>query len=461
MIIIGAFVFNRGFLTYDYSMESMLKMNDVGSILTGYHEVPNLLVDGIKWWHGEWIQDGIPAFRPVSSYLYWCESHLGLTYGFWWVSWIGLLLLGANCILSAVLAWQFTGSKVLALGAGILATTVRFHNPGHPDIWLAWYPVHQDLMMNALMLGAIASFYQWFQTAEKKWLPMCWVLYVLGILAKEHVYIFPLLAGVIVLLGWYRKSGKVPLKTAFAQVAMMLGFVIALSLYRAAVIEHPRNPSLKWNQFIYKPVIFLFPHFSGYLFQRILLENGKHQDIFMSKDSWMPGLSLILFLGISGAVIFRKKYGNYWWTSLPVMSGVIFLLVTVFLGIFGPVVDTPGAINTPDQKILTAVMTIIDHPFAKEGLRNTIWMTATFYFLLLLWKYRKQEPSLECFALLYLAHLPVLDYIGWHYTTPAWFVWSVYWMVVWKLVWLNIKAPPPLGGAHFFCYNNINDFQTA
>jgi len=459
--VVLAFILNAGFLKVEgYTTGKILSMNDIASIKLGYEQTPNLLIDGLRWWRGEWIQVGIAAFRPVSSYLYWLETHLWLHQGFIWTAWIGFVLFSVNCLLSGVLAWQLTQSKICAFGAAILATTVRFHNPGQPDIWLGWYPVHQDLMMNALMLGGIASFYQWFSTGERKWLPLSWVLFIVGSLSKEHVYVFPLFATVIVVFGQRRNKKQIPLKSALGQVALMFLTIIGLWVYRAEVIDHPRNPSLKWNQLIYKPGIFLFSEFAGYLFQRIQVKTGVYKEVFLSKDSWMPGLSLVFFVGIGATVKLRQKFQNRW-VSLPVCSMVIMLITAGFLGTYGPISDIPGAVNTFDQRIVTAIMTILDHPFAKEGLRMVIWMTMTFYFLYLLWMYRRDYPSLEAFGFLYLAYLPVLDYIGWHYTTPAWFVWSVYWVMIWKLVYTNLAVKaPPIGRRSFFCYNNLKCLLT-
>jgi hypothetical protein len=65
--------------------DSVLIGSDVQAIVAGYHHSPNLLIDGLRWWHGPWIEEGIQVYRPVSSYLLWTETWIGLHWGFQWV----------------------------------------------------------------------------------------------------------------------------------------------------------------------------------------------------------------------------------------------------------------------------------------------------------------------------------------------------------------------------------------
>src|SRR5689334_10476907 len=82
-------------------LKLVLGMNDVPSIIDGYNRAPSLLTDSLRWWHGTWIQEGIGAFRPISSYQYWIETWVGLHWGFYLVSWMGMALLIAASLLTA------------------------------------------------------------------------------------------------------------------------------------------------------------------------------------------------------------------------------------------------------------------------------------------------------------------------------------------------------------------------
>ena len=74
-------------------------MNDVTAIVGGYRLAPNLELDGLAWWHGPWIQQSVQVLRPLSYYMLWIETAIGLRWGFFWVGCIGVMLLVANCLL--------------------------------------------------------------------------------------------------------------------------------------------------------------------------------------------------------------------------------------------------------------------------------------------------------------------------------------------------------------------------
>ncbi|MFA4016353.1 MAG: hypothetical protein RUDDFDWM_001456 [Candidatus Fervidibacterota bacterium] len=53
-IVLLAGIFNWRFIQH-CDLEEILKMNDVRAILSGFQKTPNLLVGGLRWWHGTWI----------------------------------------------------------------------------------------------------------------------------------------------------------------------------------------------------------------------------------------------------------------------------------------------------------------------------------------------------------------------------------------------------------------------
>jgi hypothetical protein len=391
-------------------VQDVLGMNDVQSILLGYRETPNVLVDGLRWWHGTWIQHGIPTFRPLSSYLYWTECWVGFHWGFLWPALFGFCLFVGNCLVSAALGFRLTGSRLGMVVAAVLATQVRVHNTGQPDYWLAWFPVHQELLMNGLMLGALLCFDVWFERAERKYLGWSWVLFVAGCLAKEHVFIFPAFAAAIAL--FRRGNAKVTVREGLLQAGGMLLLVFAFFAYRAAIIEHPRNPTLKPIQFVSKPLIFLFPVFGRYL---------------LIGEWWLPGLAALL---VACPYTMRRLRSRHPGSLLTAPCAAVLLTAAAALAYLRFATPSFG----------DAVGTLGDVGRAKES-RDLLRMIATLYAVYLLWRYRSSEPTAAAFGLVALAHLPILDFIGWHYTLSPWFVWCPCCALVAKLVWINVGRP--------------------
>ena len=174
LILCGAVGRNSQFVDL-CTAERVLAMNDVAGILQGFHATPHLLADGLRWWHGPWIQEGIGAFRPLSSYLLWADCFVGLRYGFFYTGCIGMLLLVANCALCVALAWRFTRSRAGVYTAALLAPAGGLFIMGgnQPPHWLVWFPVHHDLMMIAWLLGALLAFDCWLESARSRHLAWC------------------------------------------------------------------------------------------------------------------------------------------------------------------------------------------------------------------------------------------------------------------------------------------------
>ena len=122
-----ALLWNYRFI-YWCSPQQELKMNDVVPILKGFYQTPNLLTGGLKWWTGTWIYDGIHAYRPVASYLYWIVAWIGTNYGYIWSAWLAFFLYLSVCWIMTALAWRFTASKWCAWLALMMATSFRSFN---------------------------------------------------------------------------------------------------------------------------------------------------------------------------------------------------------------------------------------------------------------------------------------------------------------------------------------------
>ncbi|MEO6907107.1 MAG: hypothetical protein ABI210_04380 [Abditibacteriaceae bacterium] len=406
------FFWNRAFLDW-VSLPKILVMHDVPAILQGYEKVHRLFPGSGAWWTGTWIQEGIHAYRPLASYLYWIESAIGLHWGFIWVGWIGVMLLVLNALLSGALAWRLTKWKPAVLLAVVLAVALRFFNwaGATPDYWLAWYPVHQELLMNALLIGAIIAFDTWYENAQNRYLFLAWFCFVAGALTKEHVYIFPAFAIAIALLR--RRGAVIKLPQALFQCGLMSAAILALWIYRANVIIDPRNPHLRLISLIRKPFLYCF-----YPFYKPVC----------SGEFWYCGLALLLF--VLAGVLLRWRHSR--WRNLlqkpfalHVVGTACLLVIALYCALTFGVSDAFWFFFDPKQSYFRLI--------------ELSTMLATIYSLWLLWKYRKQEPTMAALAFMMLAYLPVITYLGWHYTVAAWFIRCAYWGVILKCVWLDLS----------------------
>lgn len=377
----------------------MRAMNDVPSILAGYAQTPHLFPESVRWWRGQWIQVNIPAFRPVSAYLYWSECWIGMHAGWVWNGWIGYALLVVNACLSSVLAWRLTQSRACLLLAGGLATQPVLFNASQPRQWLIWFPVHQDLLMSALLLGALLQFDRWRQTASRRALLGCWVCFVLGALAKEHVYIFPLLALADALL--WPGTDKARRRQGAAQAGLMALTVGALWVYRASVIAHPRNPH---------------PHAAGVAEMALLYLYNTVYRVALSGEWWLAGLAVLLCVLVGAA----RRWGGR--LRLSAWIGGSLAAVWLYLTL-----ATGSAAAT--------LWLFVDGNSALIYPHDLLFLCVTLYGTWLLWKRRRDAPTGAAWAFLFLSYAPVLNFMGWHYALPAWFVRAAYDALIGKLMW--------------------------
>lgn len=395
------------------SLPQILKMNDVPGILQGYRQTPHLWPDSLAWWSGSWIQSGIAAFRPLASYLYWIESWVGLHVGFLWVGWIGFALLVGVCWLVSILTWRLTQSKVCVFLSAILAPAIKFTN-WNPDHWLAWFPVHQELLLLVFVLGALLCFDAWHQSGERRFLFGAWILFILGCLTKEFVYIFPAFALAIVLL---RESPAVIKRRGLQQFCWMSIVVLAFVCYRKAVVPHPRNPPL------FEPIDFLHHAF-------LFLLHPFYMSVLLL-DAWMPLLALLIFIICGGWLRWRqtpqgRALLEKRWTSL-ILGLMAIGIVAIYCAATRPFMDVFWFFFEPKSRGL--------------HLQELGAMIGTIYSVYLLWKYRREEPTALVFAFVVLSYVPAFTFIGWHYTIPGWFFRSAYWPLIGKLVWIDLGRP--------------------
>lgn len=394
---IALFVFLLNIHPINFSkIQPAPKMNDVPSILIGYHKTPNLLTNGLTWWHGPWIEEGVQAYRPVSSYLLWIESNILENYGSIPIIAIGGLLLLLICLLSSVIAWQITKSYWCgALGGTLAAYVVRFDNNGIANEWLAWYPVHHDLMAIAFALAATWAFLKWLESENKKYIIPCWTFFILGLFSKEYLYIFPVMA-LAMALGY--RSTFANKKHIATHVGLMSCCVLIFYVFRQMVLPKPYMPNaLTEHMVITHSLLFWFHDLYLYL---------------PSKIFWIPLLALTIFVS-AGMIV---KTPNREIILIAIIVPFIFLHFTT--------------------GILNSFWYFFDFPTGIDHLNYFFQIIFTFYTFWLVFKYRKTHPGIMAYVLMMLAYIPTFAYLGWHYGLAGWFFRSaIFWPVMIKLVW--------------------------
>lgn len=416
-----AIVVNLPFI-HHVSKPEMFKMADVPEIFSGFYNIHSV-TDTLQWWHGSWIHQGTGALRPVSSYLYWFDCLLGLQYGFFWVGCVGLALLLLNCFWVHRLAYQFTENQSLAAFAGFLAACLPYFNfvPSTPEYWLVWFPAHDTLLCSVFLLAGLSYYADWAKSNEKKALVFAWGFWITASLTKEYAYIFPMFACAVIL-----QCNLKPRRLALIHILFMLVFIVGLFIYRHAVILHPRDPVYKATMFLRKPFLYL-----AYPFYKQVL----------TEDYWIPGLAVLLFCLIGGLLkLARGKYSSFLRKQFITSATCFFFMLIV--GLYCQIANGSWVL---------AMWDLFDHS-ALRG-RQLCSMVATIYAFWLAYKYRNELPTTLVLTLMILSYVPVIAYLGWHYTIISWFVRCFYWAVIGK------AALRDIGGFKPFRTSNRTKFE--
>jgi hypothetical protein len=347
---------------------------------------------------------------PLATCLLWVETAVGRRCGFFWTACGGLALFVAAGWLTVALAWRFTGSRWCALIAAVLAPSVRFFNAGgrqQPADWLAWYPIHPNLLLIVWLLGALLAWCVWLDTNRKPALIMTWACFLGGALTSIFAAVFPFMA--LVLVGGRQR--QVATRTALSQAGGML-VIAALSLVLG---QHPQVPVFddQWPtaalQIARKPLLFWFGSFDRYLFVHAY---------------WMVGLALLVFAYFGAFLHWRSRFGSRLAVAQgwAVACGLFLLILCLYLIVPGWLPDIMGNfMNWRDTEYF---------------LFDLAAMVLTLYSISLLWKYRRDEPSLAAWLLMALAYIPIFTFEDWHYTIAGWFLRSaIYWPLVVKLAY--------------------------
>lgn len=411
IVALGSWWWNHDFGLWTRP-DHLAQMNDVPDILRGFDRTPDFWRDSWRWWHGPWIQQGIGAYRPLSSILLWLECSLGRRYGFEWVARFGIVLLGLVSWECVLLARQFTRSKAAMFIAALLAPSARFHLMGAsaPPYWLAWFAGHHDLLMIALLLGALLFWTGWLENTRKRDLVLALAAFGLGVLSKEFVYIFPSMALSVAL---FHPRRRVELCRALVVVGAMVGLVALAWVFRALVLPHPYNPPrLRVVHFLRRPFLYWFPSFYKYI----------------PAHNYFPALlALWLWASVGLGLRFKSHWQGFvrrivW--PLGVLAGVL-ALAALFAGV------------GEEFWYFADVWTGWEHQ------SDLIQMIFNLWALSAMWKLRRQTPSLAVLGVFLLAYVPVWTYLGWHYTLAGWFVRAgLWWPMLYHLARLDwLKWP--------------------
>ncbi|RYX80842.1 hypothetical protein EON83_26760 [bacterium] len=400
LVVAGAWHWNHNFGPWARA-ENLWQINDVPQILQGYKATPNLLIDGWKWWHGAWIQQGVEAYRPLSSVLLWLECFAGEKFGFEWVSRFGVCLVGLISWQCVGLAREFTRSRGSMLIAALLAPAARFWLMGGvaTPSWLTWFAVHHDLAMISALLGALLWWTRWLRSGKRSDLGLALALFVAGVLFKEFVYIFPAMAFCAALFTYDR---SVDIRTALLWVGAMLGFLACMWAFRAHVLPHAYNPPpVTLVHFEQRPFLYWFPSYYKYV---------------LSGDWFLPTVALWLLVSVGASIRWKSAMIS---PTVRVVYPLGVMAVVLWLGqVFYGLAEGFWYLFEP--------RTHWGHFIDLAQMLFSLWGLSA------IWKYRRQTPSLAVTGVFFLAYAPVWTYLGWHYTLTGWFVRAALW---WPLLY--------------------------
>ena len=234
-----AFVCNWQFLQHP-TLASMPHFEfDVANIIVGFRHNPAFL-GGWSCWHGNWINEGAPGFRPLSSHLHWAQVWLGFNAGWVYAGWTTFALFVACCWGIIGLAWRWTRNFWWAGLAGALSAGQRFlAGDREPGSWPAWFPMSDYLLCTMFLLAALIAFDCWLERQQhtgkpgRKWLLVAVICVVASALSKEMGYIAPLMLAALAL---FRSESRQQMLRALFVSALLLVGVGLLYLYRGQVV---------------------------------------------------------------------------------------------------------------------------------------------------------------------------------------------------------------------------------
>ena len=344
---------------------------DVASIIAGYHHNPAFL-GGWNCWHGNWINEGAPGFRPLSSHLHWLQVWLGLNVGWVYAGWTTFALFVACCWGITGLAWRWTQSLWWAGLAGILCAGQRFlAGDREPGSWPAWFPMSDYLLCTMFLLAALIAFDYWLERQQKtarlerKWLLVVVVCVLASALSKEMGYVAPLMLAALAI---FRSGSRKQMFSALIASALMLIGIGLLYLYRGQVIVNGTSYitlDRVWNK----------------------VWRNEITNVIQADQWWLLILALIVWSWLW--IVWHGRIGQ---VEVPIARALTFGVLTLAFFFAGAVFFAPVAILQVTEQplaILARIMGILALPWGA-------WLVAN------------SRVGLSSWAILSLIYLPNL-----------------------------------------------------
>lgn len=410
MLLYSAFI-------HHCSVAEMLTMNDVPSIVEGYHKVPDIGHAFVRYWTAPWIQYSIYCFRPVSGFLYWLETDIGFKHGFIWDAWFGYGLYAVSVWLCSLITYRFTRSPLLTVVGAVFAVGIRLYNGGQPDMWLAWYPIHQDLLMMVFILAAVVSFDHWLETESKTSLAITWVAFAVGCLTKEYLFAFPFMAATMAMLR--PRSSTLSKRDAVVQVALFVATVLVLIVVRHIMYVHPRDPHFRKAVILHKPLMFMYSEIG------LTVLTGDYGIVTLAAVTMLEA-GVLLMLRHRGV---RFNMLTRYAVVLPICLGLFALTQWLAAG--------------------SALISLFRMLEVGRSVDEYVTACCLIYTMILAWKYRRASWVSTVWMLVFFSYLPVISFIGWHYTMPGALFRSIYWPIIFQAAMVDVsggmaKLPEPI-----------------
>ena len=368
-IFIACLYFNYG----AFQAPSMDEANDVSSIMDGYHA-------GHWWAFGRpWIESSTPSYRPLSSLLLggdcWLIEH-NLP-----VAPVGFFLLWILAGISAGVAWRITGTGVAAIAGGTMAAGALLMNTSQPDYWLAWWPVHHDILNAIWMLGVIYCALVYVETRSRSSFAGGLACFAAGLLTKEFAYIFGAMALVAT---WSR------LTVAERRMGVLLALTLPALAFalRCAFVSHPYMPPpfrIRWEHI----GGFRYP-METHLLRKPWLNLAHPFYRYVLTADWVPVLVAMSF-ALSASLLVDGK------TLYATLTFGVLTILAVLL-----------------SSDLTSDTTV----FFTMRAEDSFEMVATAFVFARLVAHKR----IAILVLLVLAYVPVVTLLGWHYWLPGAFM---------------------------------------
>jgi hypothetical protein len=320
------------------------------------------------WWTGPWIYPHVGYYRPLTSMLFLAE-HGTFGTNFTAYNVVSLLLHALNCLLLYLLVCSLYGTRPRARAAlGLLAVYV-FTMPMSSMTFgvarvIGWWPAQNDILSLTFALASLLLLDRYLVRGRRVLLAASLLALFLSVASKEMGFITMPIA---VALIWHRR------RRVSLEMAPVVGFTLAVWVFRKAVVPHPWDP-------IYTRMVILHKALHAW-FEPLypLLATGSY---------WHIAAAVCITATVA---LFLKRHWPVW--ILPPLCAAEVMLCGQFL-------DPAGSIG------------FIIEGSAMGTLRGILW-----YFLgiALFLRYRRTQPGIFAALALVLVFVPILQYGGKHY----------------------------------------------